>query len=104
MTVDTPFAVWSPRYTLTPTIARGLMQIEAARALVEHAPLLPSAEAELRAHPRLRAVHYSTYIEGNRLSISEARAVLGLFASKETSPPHSWQQSLASQSAWPETF
>ena len=29
---------WHPRYTLTPVIARGLMEIEAARAVVEHTP------------------------------------------------------------------
>ena len=28
---------WSPRFTLTPAIARGLMQIEAARAVVHKA-------------------------------------------------------------------
>ena len=67
---------WSPRFTLTPTIARGLMQIEAARALVEHTPLPPAAEEELRAHARVRAVHYSTFIEGNRLTMSQAKAAI----------------------------
>jgi len=67
---------WSPRFTLTPAIARGLMQIEAARALVEHTPLPPAAEAELRAHARVRAVHYSTFIEGNRLTMSQAKAAI----------------------------
>ena len=67
---------WSPRFTLTPAIARGLMQIEAARALVEHTPLPPSAQAELRAHARVRAVHYSTFIEGNRLTMSQAKAAI----------------------------
>lgn len=72
----TPHATWSPRYTLTPAIARGLMQIEAARAMVEHTPLSPSGEAQLRAQARVRAVHYSTFIEGNRLSISQAKAAI----------------------------
>lgn len=67
---------WSPRYTLTPAIARGLMQIEAARALVDHTPLPPAAEAELRAHARVRAVHFSTFIEGNRLTFAQAKAVI----------------------------
>ena len=67
---------WSPRFTLTPAIACGLMQIEAARALVDHTPLPPSAEAELRAHARVRAVHYSTFIEGNRLTMSQAKAAI----------------------------
>lgn len=67
---------WSPRFTLTSAIARGLMQIEAARVLVDHTPLSPAAESELRAHARVRAVHYSTFIEGNRLTMSQAKAVM----------------------------
>ncbi len=68
--------VWTPRYTLTPSIARGLMQIEAARILVEHTPLTPAAEAELRHRARVRAAHYSTFIEGNRLTLEEAQSVI----------------------------
>jgi len=43
---------------------------------VDHTPLPPSAEAELRAHARVRAVHYSTFIEGNRLTMSQAKAAI----------------------------
>ncbi len=31
--------LWNPTYTITPTIASALMEIEAARAVVEHIPL-----------------------------------------------------------------
>ena len=71
-----PSPIWSPRVTLTPAIARGLMQIEAARALVDHMPLPPSAEAALRARARVRSSHFSTFIEGNRLTLEEAKAVI----------------------------
>jgi len=54
---------WTPKYTLTPAIARGLMQIEAARALVDHTPLSPAAETELRGRSRVLAAHFSTFIE-----------------------------------------
>jgi hypothetical protein len=74
MIADNPLAVWTPKYSINPSIARGLMQIEAARASADHTPLPPSAEAELRAHARVRAVHFSTYIEGNRLTMSQAKA------------------------------
>jgi Fic family protein len=67
---------WTPPYTLTPTIVRGLMLIEAARALVDHTPLPPSAEAELRSRARVRAAHFSTFIEGNRLTLDEAHRVV----------------------------
>ena len=68
--------LWLPRYTLTPAIARALMDIEAARAVVEHTPLPPAAEAELRRLARIRSTHYSTRIEGNRLTLAEAQQVI----------------------------
>jgi Fic family protein len=69
-------AVWQPHYTLTPAIVRGLMEIEAARAVVAHTPLPPAAEAELRRRARIRSTHYSTQIEGNRLTLAEAEQVI----------------------------
>lgn len=68
--------IWTPKYTLTPAIARGLMQIEAARALVDHTPLSPAAEVELRGRSRVLAAHFSTFIEGNRLTLEEASRVI----------------------------
>ena len=62
--------LWLPRYTLTPAIARALMDIEAARAVVEQTTLPPAAEAQLRHRARIRSTHYSTSIEGNRLITS----------------------------------
>jgi hypothetical protein len=37
---------WHPRYVITPAIARGLMEIEAARAVVAETPLPLAAEAK----------------------------------------------------------
>ena len=68
--------VWRPKYTITPSIARRLMEIEAARAVVEHTPLTPTAEAELRHRARVRSTHFSTRIEGNRLTLDEAEHVV----------------------------
>lgn len=67
---------WEPRYALKPAMARGLMDIEAARAIVEHTPLPPAVEAELRHRARVRSTHYSTRIEGNRLTLEEANQVI----------------------------
>jgi Fic family protein len=78
---------WKPRYKIVPAIARGLMDIEAARAIVAHTPLTPSEEALLRLQARIRSTHYSTQIEGNRLTLSEAQRViegrLGRFHGRE---------------------
>jgi Fic family protein len=69
-------AVWSPSYSITPKTARLLMDIEATRAEVEHMPLPPTVEAELRRQARVRSTHYSTGIEGNRLTLAEAEKVI----------------------------
>ena len=69
-------AVWMPTYSITPKIAQFLMEIEAVRAEVEHIPLPPTVEAELRHQARVRATHYSTRIEGNRLSLAQAEKVI----------------------------
>jgi Fic family protein len=71
-----PPGAWQPRYTLTPAIARHLMEIEAARAVVEQVPLPLAVQAEMRQRARIRATHYSTRIEGNRLTLAEAEEVL----------------------------
>ncbi len=67
---------WQPKYAITSQIASWLMEIEAARAVVEHTPLPPAVEADLRQQARLRATHYSTRIEGNRLSLQETTQVI----------------------------
>lgn len=68
----TDATVWQPHFSITPAIASRLMAIEAVRVAVEHTPMAPAAEAELRRQVRLRATHYSTRIEGNRLTLAEA--------------------------------
>ncbi|MEW6663923.1 MAG: Fic family protein [Thermodesulfobacteriota bacterium] len=69
-------SVWKPRYTITPKAARLLMEIEAARADVQHISLPASVEMELRRRARVRSTHYSTRIEGNRLTLAEAEQVI----------------------------
>ena len=63
--------VWMPRYTLTPQIASDPMAIEAANAVVARVPLPPGIEADLRRRARLRSTHFSTQIEGNRLTLQQ---------------------------------
>lgn len=67
---------WAPVYTLNQRIVRALMEIEAARAVVESTPLTPAVEAQLRHQARIRATHYSTRIEGNKLTLREAQDVI----------------------------
>ncbi len=67
---------FSPKYTVTPDLAKALMRVEALRQEVEDLPISPVVLARLRETARLVATHYSTQIEGNRLTIDEIDAVL----------------------------
>jgi len=71
-----PVDSWQPRYGLTLAMARSLMEIEAARAVVGQTPLPPAVQSELRRQARVRSTHYSTRIEGNRLTLAEAEKVV----------------------------
>ena len=67
---------WQPQYAITPQLAGWLMEIASARVVVELTLLPPAVEAELRQQARIRATHYSTRIEGNRLTLEQAGQVI----------------------------
>lgn len=69
---------FKPAYTITPTIARYLMRIEAAKAKVALLPVNPTVLASLRETAKLCTTHYSTMIEGNVLQPAEVQAVIQL--------------------------
>jgi Fic family protein len=68
---------FAPVFNLTPAIARALMRIEAARQAVDLQPVTPRVLARLRETARLFTTHYSTMIEGNRLTQEQVAQVIG---------------------------
>lgn len=50
--------------------------IEAAKEVIENAPLVPAWEAKFREDALVRTVHHGTHIEGNELSFTEAERLL----------------------------
>jgi len=67
---------FEPRYAISPEVARDLMRIEAARQAVAVLPLNERALAGLRQSARLVSTHYSTQIEGNRLTQAQVEGIL----------------------------
>lgn len=67
---------YDPLYTLTPEIASDLMRIESFNQAVSTLPITPRVLANLRETARLFATHYSTMIEGNRLTQDQVGAVI----------------------------
>lgn len=67
---------FEPHYTLSSQVARDLMRIEAARQAVAALPLNERVLAGLRQSARLASTHYSTQIEGNRLTQDQVEQVV----------------------------
>lgn len=67
---------FSPNFSITPAMARWLMQIEAVRRSVDALPITPRVLASLRETARLYSTHYSTAIEGNLLTQAQVVQVV----------------------------
>ncbi|MDR1733170.1 MAG: Fic family protein [Synergistaceae bacterium] len=67
---------FNPNYTITSKIASVLMRIEALKETVNNLPITPRVLKTLRDTARLKSTHYSTQIEGNRLTEKEVALVL----------------------------
>jgi Fic family protein len=67
--------VWKPRYTLTDSITEAILEIGRAQGSVESHSWSPLIEERIRFKARVRSTHYSTAIEGNRLTLAEAEEV-----------------------------
>src|ERR1041385_7029421 len=68
---------FEPKFSITPKVATDLMRIEAARQAIHNLPITPSVLAALRETARLYSTHYSTMIEGNRLTQEQVSRVIG---------------------------
>lgn len=67
---------FAPHFTITPKTAHALMRIEAIRQTFLTLPVTPLVLRHLRETARLYTTHYSTQIEGNRLTPDEVREVV----------------------------
>lgn len=69
--------MFGPVFRITPAVARALMSIEGSREAIAAFPFDVAMLASLRETARLRTTHYSTQIEGNRLTEVEVKAAVG---------------------------
>lgn len=68
--------MYQPTFSITNKILKNIGIIEAAREVINHAPLLPYYEKEFKKEALVRSVHYGTHIEGNELNFDQAEKVL----------------------------
>ena len=68
--------MYEPKYNITNEILSNIGLIEAAKEVIENSPLVPIYEARFVKDAILRTVHHGTHIEGNDLSLNEAKKVM----------------------------
>lgn len=68
--------MFEPRYLITHNMLKLVGRIDACRAVIENAALVPSWEAKFQQDAMIRSVHHGTRIEGNDLSYDQAQKVI----------------------------
>jgi len=68
--------MYTPKFTITNDILANIGLIEAAREVIENAPLIPIYEARFVKDALLRTVHHGTHLEGNDLSLNEVKKAI----------------------------
>lgn len=68
--------MYQPNFTITNKILKNTGIVEAAREVIDHAPLLPYYEKQFRNNALIRTVHYGTHLEGNELNLSQTEKVM----------------------------
>jgi Fic family protein len=68
--------MYKPKYSISNNILKNIGDIEAAKEVIENAPLVPFYEKQFQSDAELRTVHHGTHIEGNDLSLVQTKKVL----------------------------
>lgn len=68
--------MYQPKYKITNKILKNIGRIEAAKEIIENAPLVPMFEKQFKTDAIARTVHHGTHIEGNDLTLSQTKQVM----------------------------
>lgn len=68
--------MYAPKYTITNAILKNIGVIEAAKEVIENAPLVPSYEKGFRTDAEIRTIYHGTHLEGNDLTLIQTKKIL----------------------------
>jgi len=68
--------MFKPVFIITPQITQLLIEIESIKQKIQNLPITPTVLSSLRESARLQTIHYSTYIEGNRLTLDQVEDLI----------------------------
>ena len=68
--------MYSPKFAISNKILKSIGEIEAAKEVIENAPLVPSFEKQFQSDAIVRTIYHGTHIEGNDLTLIQTKKVL----------------------------
>lgn len=68
--------MYSPKFIISNKILKAIGEIEAAREIIDNAPLVPSFEKQFQTDAIIRTVYHGTHIEGNDLTLIQTKKIL----------------------------
>lgn len=68
--------MYSPRFVISNKILKNIGAVEAAKEVIENAPLIPSFEKQFQSDAVVRTIYHGTHIEGNDLTWVQTKKVL----------------------------
>lgn len=84
--------MFEPKFSISNKILVNIGKIEAAKGVIDTAPLIPAWEKSFQEDAVIRTVHYGTHIEGNDLSLGQAKMI---FENIDQSPRTHTPQSIS---------
>lgn len=71
--------MFNPKFTITPKINKGLVEIERVRGFLDAVKIKNDWIAEMQKRALILESHYSTHIEGTALSLEQVDKAGGCF-------------------------
>ncbi|MFZ5932706.1 MAG: Fic family protein, partial [Patescibacteria group bacterium] len=68
--------MYAPKFVISNKILKNIGSIEAAKEIIESAPLVPSFEKQFASDAIVRTIYHGTHIEGNDLTWVQTKKVL----------------------------
>jgi cell filamentation protein, protein adenylyltransferase len=67
--------LYEPKFSISHKILTNIGKIEAAKGVIDSAPIIPAWEKTFQTEAAVRTVHYGTHLEGNDLSLGQAKLI-----------------------------
>ena len=68
--------MYAPKFVVSNKVLKNIGAIEAAKEMIENAPLIPTFEKKFQSDAIVRTIYHGTHIEGNDLTLIQTKKVL----------------------------